>query len=271
MPTFPTPDPITLDIEVAAGLVHITATDRDDTTVEVRPHDPSRAGDVSAAEQTRVEFRHDRLTVKTPMPWIMVGRRASVDIDVSLPTNSRLVAAVASATVRADGHYGECRLSSASGDVSVESVHGHVRSDSASGDIAVARVAGAMAVSTASGDAVVGELHGELTFQTASGRLSVDRLHGTVNGQSASGGATVGTAVEGGVSMQTASGELTVGVPEGTAAQLDLRTRSGAVTNTLQPADGPADGEHTLAVHARSASGDITIHRAAHSTATMRF
>jgi DUF4097 and DUF4098 domain-containing protein YvlB len=263
MPSFPTPEPITLDVEVAAGLVHVTTADRDETVVDVRPRDAARPGDVSAAEQTRVEFRHNRLTVKTPMPWIMLGRRASVDIEVALPTNSRLNAAVASAGFHAEGRYAECRLSSASGDVSVESVHGNIKADSASGAISVGHVVGAVSVSTASGDAVVGDLHGDLRFQTASGRLTVDRLHGHLNCQSASGGATVTTAVEGGVSMQTASGELTVGIPEGTAAQLDLRTRSGAVTNTLQPADGPAAGDHTLAVHARTASGDITIHRTA--------
>lgn len=263
MPTFHTPQPITLDIEVAAGQVRLTAGDGDETVVDVRPRDPARPGDVSAAEQTRIEFRHDRLTVKTPMPWIMLGRRPSVDIDVTLPAGSRLTAAVASAALRADGHYADCRLSSASGDMSVESMRGNLRGDSASGEFAVQRAVGTVSLSTASGDAVVGELHGDLKFQTASGGLSVDRLHGKLTCQSASGGVTVATAVEGGVSMQTASGELTVGIPQGTAAQLDLHTRSGTVTNTLRPADGPADGEHTLAVYARTASGDITIHRAA--------
>lgn len=270
MPTFPTPEPITLDIEVAAGDVHVRTGDGDEAIVDVRPRDAARPGDVTAAEQTRVELRHHRLIVKTPMPWLMLGRRASVDIDVTLPTGSRLNAAVASATFHADGHYADCRLSSASGDMTVESLHGDLRADSASGQLSVRRAVGTMSVSTASGGVVIDDLHGELTFQTASGRLSVDRLHGTVKSQSASGGVTVGTAVEGAVNVQTASGELTVGIPEGTAAQVNLRTRSGAVTNTLQSAEGPVDGDRTLTVQARTASGDITIRRAASRSAAVQ-
>lgn len=270
MPTFPTPEPITVDIEVAAGGVRVTAADGDETIVDVRPRDAARPGDVSAAEQTRVEFRHHRLIVKTPMPWIMLGRRASVDIDVTVPTGSRLNAAVASATFHADGHYADCRLSTASGDMTIESLQGDLRADSASGQLSVQRAVGTMSAATASGGVVVGELHGQLTFQTASGRLSVDRLHGNVKAQSASGGVTVRSAVEGAVNVQTASGELTVGIPEGTAAQLDLRTRSGAVTNTLQSTEGPVDGDRTLTIHARTASGDITVHRAASRSAAVQ-
>lgn len=265
MPTFHTPEPITVDIEVAAGAVHLVAGDTADSAVEVRPRDPSRESDVKAAEQTQIDFHHNRLSVRTPMPWIVLGRRGAVELSVTVPAGSRLTAGVASATVRADGRYAECRLSSASGAMTVETVSGSVRADAASGDITVHHVSGPMTVSTASGDAVVGELRGELRFQTASGDLVVDRLHGTVSSQSASGSVTVRNAVTGTVSAQTASGRLEVGIPEGTAAQLDLHTRSGSVTNALQAADGPADGEETLTVHARTASGDITIRRATSS------
>ncbi|TFV54527.1 hypothetical protein E4P42_25685 [Mycobacterium sp. PS03-16] len=270
MPTFPTPQPITVDIEVAAGAVHLVAGDTTETTVDVRPRDPSRDADVKAAEQTQIDFHQNRLSVRTPMPWIMLGRRGAVELSVTVPAGSRLTAAVASASVRADGRYAECRLSSASGAMSVEAVTGHVRADSASGDVTVHRVSGAVTVSTASGDAAVGELSGDLKFQTASGALSVDRLHGRLSAQSASGSVTVRTATTGAISVQTASGGLAVGIPEGTAAQLDLHTRSGVVTNTLQPAGGPSHGDETLAVRARTASGDISIHRAVQRPAVPR-
>ncbi|HET7664803.1 MAG TPA: hypothetical protein VFK56_01695, partial [Mycobacterium sp.] len=78
----------------------------------------------------------------------------------------------------------------------------------------------------------------------------------------ASGDVTVATAVNGGVSVRTASGQVVVGIAEGTAARLDLRTGSGEVRNSLAPSDGPAAGDQTLAVHARTGSGDIVIQRA---------
>jgi hypothetical protein len=64
------------------------------------------------------------------------------------------------------------------------------------------------------------------------------------------------------VSVQTGSGEVVVGIAEGTAAQLDLRTGSGDVRNSLTPSDGPADGDETLVVHARTGSGDVIVARA---------
>ena len=121
---------------------------------------------------------------------------------------------------------------------------------------------GPASVSTASGDAVIGDLDGEVKFRAASGSLTVRRLHGNVNAQTASGDVAVATGVNGGVSVQTSSGELVVGVAEGTAAQLDLRTGSGEVRNLLTPSDGPAEGDETLVVHARTGSGNVVVQRA---------
>jgi hypothetical protein len=53
-----------------------------------------------------------------------------------------------------------------------------------------------------------------------------------------------------------------VGIAGGTAAQLDLRTRSGEVRTLLTPSDGPADGDETLVVHAHTGSGDVVVQRA---------
>jgi hypothetical protein len=83
-----------------------------------------------------------------------------------------------------------------------------------------------------------------------------------VSTQTASGSVTVATAVRGGISAHTSSGEVGVGVVEGTAAKLDLTTASGVVSNLLKPSDGPAEGDDTLLVQVRTASGDIDIHRA---------
>jgi hypothetical protein len=34
------------------------------------------------------------------------------------------------------------------------------------------------------------------------------------------------------------------------------------VRNTLEPSDGPVDGDETLVVHARTGSGDVVVQRA---------
>ena len=66
MPTFSTPDPITLNFDVAVGHIRITASRRNDTVVEVFPSNSAREVDVRVAEQTRVEFAGGRLQIKTP-------------------------------------------------------------------------------------------------------------------------------------------------------------------------------------------------------------
>jgi DUF4097 and DUF4098 domain-containing protein YvlB len=263
MPTFPTPEPITATIEVVAGSVRLIATDRDDTDVEIRPRDPSRASDVRAAEQARVDFHNGTLTVTAGRKFISLGRGGAVHIDVALPSGSRLRTSTASAEVHAEGEYCDARLASASGNLSVDCASGKLKADTASGDIAVRTVKGSAMIASASGDASIDTLLGDVRFRSASGGLSVGRLDGDVDMQTASGAITVANGVRGRVSVQTGIGDIEFGIAAGTAAQLDVRTRSGAVHNSLNATDGPVAGDETMAVHVRTGSGDITVHRAA--------
>ncbi len=262
MPTFETPDPITASVEVVSGAVHVTATDREDTVVQISPRDPNRASDVRIAEAARVDFKNGTLTVSAARRFIPLGRGGAVIVDIELPSRSRLEVSSASANLRADGELGDCRFSTASGDAAVQTIAGNVKADSASGGITVENVKGTATISTASGDAEVAELTGDVKFRAASGSLSIGRLRGAANAQTASGDVTVADAMAGGVSVQTGSGDIEVGVAEGTAARLDLRTHSGKVRNGLQSADGPAEGDEKLIVNVKTGSGDIAVQRA---------
>ena len=93
MPTFATPEPITVSIWVPAGDIRITATERTDTVVDVQPGDVGRDEDVRAAEQTRVDFTDGHLSVRAPKPrnWGLFGRTASVDIGIVLEGETWLV------------------------------------------------------------------------------------------------------------------------------------------------------------------------------------
>ena len=262
MATFATPQPITAVVEVVAGSVRLIASDREDTVVEVRPRDRNRASDVRIAEQARVDFQNGTLTVSTGKRFISLGRGGAVDVDIALPSRSRLQASTASAAVHADGEYADCKLASASGDMLVHSVSGNIKADTASGEIAVQNANGGASISTASGSATIGRLDGDVTFRAASGGLTISRLRGHASAQTASGDVTVAAAVQGAVSVQTSSGQVQIGIADGTAAQLDVRTHSGSVRNKLAHADGPAEGEETVAVQVRTASGDIVVQRA---------
>ena len=262
MPTFATPEPISVRVEAAHGSTRIVAGDRADTVVTVRPGDESRGADVWAAEHIRVDFHDGRLSVsgvKRGMPYFRGG---AVAIEIALPSQSRLYVSLASASLRTEGELGDVRVSSSSGEIEVDSVTGKLKAANASGSISVRSATGGGSVSTASGDVTITELDGGLKFKAASGGITVTRLRGHLKARTASGAVAVEAAVCGGISAHTSSGEVTLGVAEGTAVRLDIVTGSGAVTNTLQPSDGPEQGDETFVLQVRSGSGDVNIGRA---------
>ncbi|WQB75477.1 hypothetical protein SCD75_08315 [Prescottella equi] len=122
MPTFSTPEPISAAISLVVGDVAVTASDRDDTVVEVHPSDPHREQDVRAAEQTRVEFAAGRLVVKAPRPRVLGvwGKVGSIDITVDLPTDSAVESDASVGGFRSTGRLGNCRLKSATGDIRLD-------------------------------------------------------------------------------------------------------------------------------------------------------
>ncbi|HEY4020913.1 MAG TPA: hypothetical protein VGM75_19645 [Pseudonocardiaceae bacterium] len=68
MRTFTTPNPLTTVLDIPAGRVHLTATDRTDTTVDIQPANPTKNRDVTAAEQTTVTYTDATLHIHTPQP-----------------------------------------------------------------------------------------------------------------------------------------------------------------------------------------------------------
>jgi hypothetical protein len=270
MPTFETPQPITVRIEAGGGFVRLVASDRADTVVEVRPRDRSRNSDVWAAEHTRVDLRDATLVVSGAKRGLPLFRGGAIDLEIALPSRSRLHASLASADMRAEGEFADFSFAAASGDVEVDGVMGKIKAANASGSFTVHTAEGNVSVASASGNVTIGDLDGDLKFKAASGALTIDRLRGNVKSRTASGSVTVAAAVRGAVSAHTSSGEVAVGVGvvQGTAARLDIVTGSGVVTNKLQPADGPEQGDETLVLQVRSGSGDVNIHRAspAHET-----
>ncbi|BBY07934.1 DUF4097 family beta strand repeat-containing protein [Mycobacterium noviomagense] len=250
MPTFHTPQPITASIQAAAGSVRLVATDRDDTVAEVRPHDPSRQADVRSAEEARISYANGKLAVAPAKHGFLGYRMGAVDIVVELPSHSSAQVSVASADVHSDGDLAEFRFASASGNLALQSISGRLKA------------------ATSSGNVDVGVLDGDTKFQAASGALSIGHLRGHLKSQTSSGSVSIAAAVSGAALAHTSSGAVQIGIPEGTAAQLDVMTGSGTVTNRLEPSDGPKEGEETLLVRVRTGSGDVDIHRAvqAHGT-----
>ena len=284
MPAFATPEPISVTIELGMGDARIIASDRTDTVIEVRPRDDSKASDIRAAEQTRVEYSSGRLLVKTTQRSFF-GRGSSVDVTIELPTGSHVQGDSGMGEFSCEGHLGECRFKTGMGNIRLDHT-GELHLKTGMGNIAVERASGDADVTTrvgrganrlhrgaavlknSNGDTVVGEVTGDLRVKSANGRISVDRAHASVMAKTANGNIRIGEVVNGAIVLETAAGELEVGIRDGTAAWLDVSSQYGRVRNSLDETDSPEQSEATVEIRARTSYGDIKIHRANQTTQT---
>jgi Toastrack DUF4097 len=280
MPTFETPEPILAVIDVVVADVRIRAGDRDTTTVEVTPSDPANPEDVRMAEQTRVEYTPSQLLVKTPKlrSWSIRSHGGSIDVTIELPTGSRLQGGGGMASFDSDGRLADIRIKTGLGDIRLDSAE-TVELKSGTGDIDVARVTGRADINTGSGDVRVRELGdgaviknsngatwigdaaGELRLNAANGSIAVEKSGASVVAKSANGDVRLGEVVRGTVVLESKMGDLEVGIPEGTAAWLDVRATAGRVHNALDSADAPGESAEKAEVRARTVVGDILIRR----------
>ena len=280
MPTFDTPEPISAVIDLVVGDARITASDRGDTVVEIRPSDASHDQDVRAAEQTRVEYAAGRLLVRAPRQRSLsiFGKPGSIDVTIDLPAGSHVHGDASVAAVHGAGRLGECRVKTAVGDIQLEDT-GPLDLNTGAGAISVDRVAGPAEVSTGSGrvrlreidgtaviknsngDSWVGEVAGDLRVNAANGNISVDHANADVNASTANGDVRVGGVRRGSASLKTSFGEIEVGIQAGTAARLDVHTEFGHIRNQMDASEGPGPSDQTVEVRARTSYGDIVIHR----------
>jgi hypothetical protein len=265
MPTFDTPEPISVSLRIGVGEVRIIASDRADTVVDVQPSDPARSSDVIAAEQTVVEYADGELEIKGPRRgkrYSLRGDRMSIDLRIEVPTGSVLRGQAGLAPLRATGTLGECRYRTGAADITVDEVTGATELTTGTGAVRVDRIGGTSVIRNANGDTRIGESRGELRVKSANGGISVGRADGSVVATTANGDIHLGDVAGGTVVAETSVGRVEVGVRSGVAAWLDLHTSFGRVRNLLDAGGGPGPGEGTVEVRARSSLGDITVGRA---------
>ncbi|MDQ6774115.1 MAG: DUF4097 domain-containing protein [Candidatus Dormibacteraeota bacterium] len=280
MPTFDTPEPISVSIEFSIGNVRITASDRDSTVVEVRPSDGAHEPDVRAADQTRIEYTAGRLLVKAPRQrgLGLFSKGASIDLTIELPTGSQVQGDSSIAAFRGVGRLGECRVKTATGDVQldhtgpldlntgagaivVDRVAGRAEVSTGSGRVRVRDIDGAAVIKNSNGDTWVGQISGDLRVNAANGDISVDLANAGVTASTANGDVRIGEVARGSASLKSGCGEIEIGIRAGTAARLDVHTEFGAVHNHMDAADSPEPSDETVEVGARTSYGDIVVRR----------
>ncbi|GII64760.1 hypothetical protein Skr01_48450 [Sphaerisporangium krabiense] len=300
-PAFDTPEPILAVLDLATATVRITASDRADTVVEIRPSDGLNDADVQVARHTWADYADGRLLVRTdkehagsgsgwglslgklvesPATWArsLLQGPGSVDVTIDLPSGSRLDARTAGSVlcrgrlgevtvttthgaIRVEQAGGRIRVKSTYGDISVGHVSGHAEVTTTHGGIHIGEIDGTAAVKTSHGDVRIRQVTGELRLNSAHGDISVGRALAGVDARTAYAGVEIGEVVSGSIGLTTTGGGLDLGIREGTAAWLDVSSTYGTVDVSLDPGGDPGRTDRIVEVRAHTTHGDILIHR----------
>jgi hypothetical protein len=281
MPTFQTPEPIVVNLDISVANVRFVASERTDTAVEVRPTNENEPSDVKAAEQVRVEYSGGTLLIKgkNPRPFDFSNKSWSVDVTVELPEGSQVEADASVGDFQSTGRLGECRfksstgharlgrtgplrLNTSAGNVSVEGVAGDAEVSTGSGRIRIGEIEGGAAIKNSNGNTEIGTVGGDARVRSANGDIAVDRAGGGVNAKTANGAIRIGEVARGSVVLETSTGDLEIGIGGGASAWLDVKTGFGQVRNALDETTKPTETGETVEVRAHTGFGDITIRRA---------
>ncbi|MFD6178925.1 MULTISPECIES: DUF4097 family beta strand repeat-containing protein [unclassified Isoptericola] len=278
MPTYPAPQPVPVLVDVPFANVHVVAGDRDDVVVTVLPTN-AKSGSTRAAEQVRVDRDGDAVSITYPGSWkqyVLPFAAGTADITVELPEGSSLSGKAGS--LYAEGALAVVDMTLSAGNARVDDVErldvkvsaGSVTAGRVTGSLDVKVSAGSVFVDEISGDGAiratngtttVGSVTGTLQVLGAHGDIAVSRVRGTLTAKSAHAGIRVNNLETGAVTLTTSYGSIEVGVPEGTAAFLDLASDSGSVRNQLTPTEGPVEDEATAEIHASTGYGDVVVRR----------
>jgi hypothetical protein len=282
---FDTPETVLADIRLDSGRLRLTAADRTETVVELRPEDPDDACDAETARLAQVAYAAGKLTVSAPKAAGGLSGAGAVHLDVRLPAGSRVHADALAADFHLKGRLGECRLTTDCGHIevqqagplhvtqvlgnaSVEYVSGTLDAHAECGDMHVQCVEGSVHLSRTRGSTVIGEAMGDVYVYADSGDLAIGRAHSAVEARASQGDILIEEAIGGPLELENASGRLEIGVAAGVSARLDLDSHVGTVYRSLDLLDAPdtdaapAGPGAVVDVRAHTIIGDIVVRRA---------
>jgi hypothetical protein len=277
--TFESPTPIDVSFALQAARLELVASDRTTTVVTVAPRNPSRAGDLNAVQQLAVEYTTGQLSIVAPKRWSIIGPgNDSIVVTIELPAGSTVGGEIAFGNVRGTGRLGDTRIKSSYGELAFDEL-GAADLKTSSGDIAIGASTGDFELTTSNGGIRADILDGSGSAKTSNGEIAIGEVTGALQARASYGGIRVdyagpetfakiaygnlhiGEVVEGSVKLEGNGGDIKVGVPEGTAAWLDVNSAKGFVRNELTAGTAPQPGDKTVEIRARVTWGDIVIHR----------
>jgi DUF4097 and DUF4098 domain-containing protein YvlB len=278
MPTFNTPQSISVTVDLGVGDVGVVASQRLDTVVEVTPSNQANRSAVITAEHARIEYVDGVLRIKAPrgLRQYRFGRGSeSINVRIELPSGSRLRCNGRVATVYSSGHLSKCyvktvaggmkvadadvvELATGAGSIGVGCLNDRADITTGSGTVRIGNIGGPAVIRNSNGDSWIGDVAGDLRVSSVNGPIVVDRARAAVAATSVNGNVRLGEVAHGAIAAQTRRGEIEVGVLDGVPARLDLTTQFGKVHNSLRM-DERHQRQHPVEVFGRTSFGDITV------------
>jgi DUF4097 and DUF4098 domain-containing protein YvlB len=175
-------------------------------------------------------------------------RNISIDYDVTVPTQTRLVshtgsgdqiisglqlqltAKTGSGNVTIENIGSDARISSGSGDLKINSVNGILNAQTGSGNIRALGVAGEIVANTGSGDVEIHQVAaGDVKVETGSGNVRLFGVKGGLRAETGSGDIHAEGEATHDWRLGAGSGKITLRVPAQASFNLDARTSSGTL------------------------------------------
>jgi hypothetical protein len=277
-----TPKPIHIALDLLTVVtLKVTATDTTTTTVSVKAADPTKKDDVRALGEVNVDYADGVLGLRIARTlryytWFSGSPRLVVDITV--PTGSSVDGKIGAGGATTEGRLGDVSLRTGAGELRVEQagkatlhsgagaiqagrVTGPLRVTNGAGSIRVGTLEGEGFVKNTTGNSVFGEVGGPLTVKAVTGDVVIEQLIGAAEIKCAHGEVRIDRVGTGDVTIDGGYGSIEIGVPEGTAAWLDIASRHGEVRNQLEAASSPGETDRRVAVTAHADYSSITIRR----------
>ena len=151
-----TPQPISVELDLRLANVHVTAGERADTIVRVRPERSAKRDNVTAARANtrRVRRRQAAGQATTPAQGMepvhsVAGRSRSRS---NSPPDPHLSGRTVAGEFHCTGSLGRCELKSGIGDITLERVTGDAELATGTGEVLAGEVDGSAVIRNSNGD-----------------------------------------------------------------------------------------------------------------------
>ena len=209
----------TLSVSVYSGRVNVVG----GSGSTVRIQGMVESGDME------LRARGSTVTISTQPEGPRGGR---ADLDITVPTGTRVVLEGFSAPFSVRGVKGDAKVETLSGSVTVSDAVGKVDVGAVSGSISIDRVKGDVRAEGVSGRVDLTNIDGDIEAESVSGRVVMTRANSSsVRAETVSGAISYNGTLDpaGNYVFKSHSGRLTLDVPANAGATVSLETFSGNV------------------------------------------